>query len=517
MATTLTALNKIRQALTSAGTVTVVKAGTGEFPNTWAQNVIAPFFDVVNAIFNLSSGKIIVGSNANGINQVALSGAVTMNENGVTTLAPSGITAGTYTSLTVGLDGRATAGSNPATGSGGTISPATTTSQGSVQMSVAPVSSSTPIAVGTNDPRMTDQRTPLDGSVTTDKLADYAVSGIKLGNYVIQAHHLDDDCVLQTNIHSGSVGQNQIIDGAVVSGKIAAGAVGTAEIADGSITSAKLAAGVGGGSGGTAGVSSINAKTGTVVVTGTGGIVINATTNGFAVDGSGITGGGGGAPASTYRATVLADSPIAYWKLDEAAGATSAADESGNGHTFTVGSTVQCGVPGAITPAGTNRAMYFDGGANSYLSATVASLPQGATARSFEYWFRTQTLGDQIIMAYGANTTLQRFTSLVYQGNLVVEFTADNLPVQTQAYEMRNWHHFVYTYDGTTVKAYVDGTLIAQAAKSLNTSGSILIVGSGANSGVALNNFVGWMDEPAIYDHVLTQSQIINHYLAGRP
>ena len=42
--------------------------------------------------------------------------------------------------------------------------------------------------------------------------------------------------------------------------------------------------------------------------------------------------------AATYASTVLADSPVAYWRLSETSG-TSAADSSGNSHGGTYTST----------------------------------------------------------------------------------------------------------------------------------------------------------------------------------
>lgn len=58
-------------------------------------------------------------------------------------------------------------------GSGsGSVSPATTTTLGTVQMSVAPITASTPIAVGDNDSRMTNARTPT-GPASGDLSGSY--------------------------------------------------------------------------------------------------------------------------------------------------------------------------------------------------------------------------------------------------------------------------------------------------------------------------------------------------------
>jgi len=70
------------------------------------------------------------------------------------------------------------------------------------------------------------------GEVTTDKIADGAVTNVKLAA----------DAVTADKIAAGAVGSSEIATDAVTSAEIAAGAVGTSEIADGAVTNAKLAA-----------------------------------------------------------------------------------------------------------------------------------------------------------------------------------------------------------------------------------------------------------------------------------
>jgi len=92
-----------------------------------------------------------------------------------------------------GLSAVATTGSyndlvdKPAGGSGGTVSDATTTSKGVVQLAgdlagtaTAPTVPALANKVNSNDSRLTDARTPTDGSVTTAKLADNSVTSSKI-------------------------------------------------------------------------------------------------------------------------------------------------------------------------------------------------------------------------------------------------------------------------------------------------------------------------------------------------
>ena len=58
------------------------------------------------------------------------------------------------------------------------------------------------------------------------------------------------------------------------------------------------------------------------------------------------------AAAGTYDAVTAADSPVAWWKLSEPVGATSAQDSSGNGYTGTYSSPISVVVPGPFAGSG---------------------------------------------------------------------------------------------------------------------------------------------------------------------
>lgn len=68
------------------------------------------------------------------------------------------------------------------------------------------------------------------------------------------------------------------------------------------------------------------------------------------------------------------------------------------------------------------------------------------------------------------------------------------------------WHHFAVTYDGITIRLYVDGVLTGSTMypnHKINATASDLLFGS---------NYHGYIDEIAIYDQALTQAQILNHF-----
>jgi hypothetical protein len=83
------------------------------------------------------------------------------------------------------------------------------------------------------------------------------------------------------------------------------------------------------------------------------------------------------------------------------------------------------------------------------------------------------------------------------------------------------WHHAVATWDGTTAKVYVDGSLAGSAAISGTTTtggGWPILIGTGANNAPGnYYQYTGYLDEVAVYGTALTSTQVSTHYAAATP
>ena len=105
--------------------------------------------------------------------------------------------------------------------------------------------------VFTNDSRLSDERTPSDGSVSTSKIANDSVTSEKIADNAVSSAQINEAAVITAKIADYAVSTAKIADygvtdikiadDAVTSAKIADDAVNTANIVDLAVTGAKIA------------------------------------------------------------------------------------------------------------------------------------------------------------------------------------------------------------------------------------------------------------------------------------
>lgn len=234
-------------------------------------------------------------------------------------------------------------------------------------------------------------------------------------------------------------------------------------------------------------------------------------------------------PRTAYELTVVGDAARAYWTLDETGG-TQMADSSGYGR-HGIYDNGLLGEDPLIT--GDGRALACPNPGESRGRWSGEGLPEGPPC-TLEAWIRTP----RDLLRVKSIIVAQRDTSLgsalwmkvdssagAPNGQLTIHFHGlggykayghvrcdDDRP-----------HHVVCTIaDNTTagVLLYVDGVL---QTKTTATAGSVLnwtdllawTVGNTIDNGVGDYGLDGIIDEAAVYDSVLTASQIQDHYTAG--
>ena len=151
----------------------------------------------------------------------------------------------------------------------------------------------------------------------------------------------------------------------------------------------------------------------------------------------------------------------------------------------------------------------FDG--NDYISYDDSIFPSGSSPRTLSAWVNHSNLLTtlQSPLVYGTGDTGQAYGLFQKDSKLIVGGYSDDIILNTTP-TINNWYHLAMTYDGTTVRAYVDGSLDISAAKSWNTVLDEFRVGQQLNTTDQF--FAGQIDEIRISDTVKTADWIKTEY-----
>lgn len=155
---------------------------------------------------------------------------------------------------------------------------------------------------------------------------------------------------------------------------------------------------------------------------------------------------------------------------------------------------------------------------DDYVSAPAQGVPTGNAPRTVEAWVYTEpgswARNTHTIFEYGVGVNRQAF-GLDMDNYPFIQFYTwdDDLLVYTGAPE-EGWMHVAATYDGTTLRVYVNGVERAQRdyPNGINTVPSDISIGRSAALGGA--SYLGRIDEASIYDHALTDAEIASIYRA---
>ena len=252
------------------------------------------------------------------------------------------------------------------------------------------------------------------------------------------------------------------------------------------------------------------------------------------------------AKAASYSSTILGDNPVAYYRLEELPGATTAADATANAFngiyvydldTNGVPDYPLLGLPGIETNSALFR-LYTD--ASSVVHRGFVSIPfhpelspvtgdgQHGAPFSVECWVKAlgQPADYSIPLAM-----FGRYETGIYNNASGWNFYQSPGPNSFWIFNVKNgtfaqatavpiqplqWYHLAGTFDGSTFVFYVNGVARVTAGgvttylADHNFDGQI---GAGDNTG--FDAFNGDVDEVAFYTNVLSAAQILNHYQVG--
>ncbi|HWH34887.1 MAG TPA: LamG domain-containing protein [Acidimicrobiales bacterium] len=206
---------------------------------------------------------------------------------------------------------------------------------------------------------------------------------------------------------------------------------------------------------------------------------------------------------------MLADDPIAYWRLGEQRRAASGTNASGDGHEAHYQSGVRLGAPGAV-PGDTAAGFYGEQG------KAVVDDAEGLRLNgsfSIEFWARqarrASTAWPGVLNMNGSWTADGYLIWYSADGRLILKRNNTEWSTPPGAMSTDQLRHFVVTYDGSSVSWYVDGAPVATSPASIppNRGSAPLELGAGdrGQSGTLL------LDEVALYDSALSAASVGAH------
>jgi hypothetical protein len=230
-----------------------------------------------------------------------------------------------------------------------------------------------------------------------------------------------------------------------------------------------------------------------------------------------------------YVAAVLADNPIAYYRLDETSGTTvynSAPTAAPNGtfaRNVTLGATAG---PLANDPGDVAASFSTSGGMDSDLTFGQDFSFLGVTPFTIELWVNPTTIDTEPRHAFSkadrnANDAPVNGYNIVVRApdGVIIERYVNSVGETSGAATLSPgvFTHLAAVYDGAALTIYANGAPSTPTADTRAMMATTTGAFAGSAAGTMGHGFVGALAELAIYDVALPAGRIAAHYAAGKP
>ncbi|MCX6924069.1 MAG: immunoglobulin domain-containing protein [Verrucomicrobia bacterium] len=219
-----------------------------------------------------------------------------------------------------------------------------------------------------------------------------------------------------------------------------------------------------------------------------------------------------------YTSVVQGDGPVGYWRLDESSGTTAHSLLGGPNGTYS--GSCSLGTPGLIVNDSDPAVAFASGG--------TVTVPYSATINptnfTIEFWAQPANQSAEYVVSLQDRTTGSRIGYAFEHNNFSSQwdFTFGVTPSSyvnisgTTPVTAGTMYYVAATYDGTTVRLYVNGILENSLVTTYAPAnpGAVNLTFGSRNGNSAYN---GVLDEVAIYSHALTAAQIRSHFFVGAP
>lgn len=217
----------------------------------------------------------------------------------------------------------------------------------------------------------------------------------------------------------------------------------------------------------------------------------------------------------SYSAEVLADSPIAYWRLGEPSG-TAAVDDAGSTDGEYI-NTPTLAVAGAISDGDT--AVHLTAANSEYV--LVAGLTTAPSPLSIELWLNPEgsSLSDAGLAGWRDSATLKAFLYCNFDTLEFIIASSGGAGISVSGLSElsdSDWHHIVGTFDGTDARLYLDGVLVAGPTAKTFVGGTFDAFRIGQYGPGTIGTYpTASLDEVAVYDTALSAARVAAHYAAA--
>lgn len=228
------------------------------------------------------------------------------------------------------------------------------------------------------------------------------------------------------------------------------------------------------------------------------------------------------APPLAYYQVVAADSPQAYWRLDEPLNATTAHDLTGNHYDGTYVGGVTLAVPGAIAND-QDTAASFDG-ATAWVDAKNIFQFAGKVPFTLEAWVKPMldtSYRSWLSRNDSSGPPSEGYLAFIEPAGNIYSFqrvdSGTKITAQGSiAATNDTWTYLVVVYDpsvGSTV--YVNAQAGPPSTSDVSLAGATTDFTIGAQNAGTTSWWLGAIDEVAVYDYALPAGHIQTHYKVG--
>jgi hypothetical protein len=232
-----------------------------------------------------------------------------------------------------------------------------------------------------------------------------------------------------------------------------------------------------------------------------------------------------------YVEKILADAPLCYWRFESEQNGIVKNEIPGDSELSIVGDV-------RLVELAENRVAELPPGLDGYLYSRDALDSMANSDYSFEVWVKPShvhfgtilglcpskpvtVFGNAFLLEVQASSVQPGRTNFGYPGS--IRFLHRDPPVRdsrtgtnccsTEPYLVRRWQHVVAVKRGPQMTLYVDGRQVGETTDPSSLSaGQRLVVGRQALSVDSRLQFIGQLDELAVYKRALTLHEIEAHY-----